>query len=108
MPLTVTVYGASDDLAEIEGDFYDEFDADCNKVGVWVFSNGTKISMTMNRSGDWVLKDITPDDVVNTNEITFHKRPGYPRDGACTVKGDFTDVQWMKTETVSARKAVRQ
>lgn len=109
---TVTIYGASDDLAEIEGDFFDEFDADCNGVGVWVFSNGTQISMGMNEEGDWQLKDITPADVVNGNEIVFGLRDDRPF-GACdmkaTVTGDFDEVQWFKRAGKSAaRKAIRQ
>lgn len=108
MRLTVTVYGASDDLAEIEGDFYDEFDADCYNTGIWQFSNGTRISMAMNKAGDWVLGDVTPADVVNDNEISFGRRPGHPDDMTCTVTGNFDDVQWFKSGTVSAKRAIRQ
>lgn len=100
----VTIYGASDDLAEIEGDFYDEFDADNRAVGRWVFSTGTQISMTMNDAGDWVLKNVTPEDVVNTDEIEYGSRPGYARDMACTVTGDFTEVLWFKHSPKSAAK----
>lgn len=108
MTLQVTIYGASDDLAEIEGDFYDEFDADIYAVGVWVFSNGTRIEMFSNDDGDWVLKDVTPDDVVNANEITYGRRPRFPDDMTCTVTGDFDDVQWFKAAGKPAKKAIRQ
>lgn len=107
MTQTVTVYGASDDLAEIEGDFYDEFDADNSAEGRWVFSTGTQISMTMNNRGDWVLDNVTPASVTNADEITFGRRPGYDRDGACTVTGDFTEVLWFKNAPKSARPVQR-
>lgn len=101
---TVTLYGASDDLAEIEGDFRDEFDADIYKRGRWIFNTGTQIDMYSNSQGDWVLENVTPEDVVNDDEISFSKREGHPSDMACTVTGDFTQVLWLNTVPQSARR----
>lgn len=94
---TVILYGASDDLAEIEGDIRAEFAADIYKFGRFMFDTGTQIELGSNSNGDWILRNVTPEDVVNTDEISFGKRPDRPQDGdmSCTVTGDFKEIVWV-------------
>lgn len=98
---TVTVYGASDDLAEIEGDFYDEFTADMYGHGRWLFSTGTQIEMFSNASGDWVLRAL---EVADGDEVSYGRRPSHPSDMTCTVTGDFTEVVWVLDYRAARKK----
>ena len=98
---TVMVYGASDDLAEIEGDFYDEFPADIDSTGVWVFDTGTQIEMDSDDDGNWRLRVAAQ---AESDTVEFGHRVLYPGDMTATVTGQFTEVLWMSRLPRSARK----
>lgn len=53
---TVTVYGASDDLIELEGDLNEEFNVysrDDDDERILAFSDGTLLSVTYDKTGCW-------------------------------------------------------
>jgi len=50
---TVTVYGASDDLIEIEGDIRDEISADSDMPCKLAFSDGTVLNVVYDEDGCW-------------------------------------------------------
>lgn len=51
---TVTVYGASDDLIEIEGDLNEEFNPDSDDQGTWlIFGDGTVLDIRYDDFGVW-------------------------------------------------------
>lgn len=52
----VIVYGASDDLIEVEGDLYEEFGSYDAEGDVLKFSDGTRIGVTYDQEGQWRLK----------------------------------------------------
>ena len=94
----VLLYGANDDLAEIERDIRAEFQADCYKRGRFIFDTGTQIELYMNHNGSWQLNNVTPDDVVNDDVVYFGDRPNRPSgsyDMACKVMGDFKEIVWV-------------
>lgn len=50
----VTVYGASDDLIEIEGDLSEEFNPDSDDQGTWlIFGEGTILAIRYDEFGIW-------------------------------------------------------
>lgn len=50
----ILIYGASDDLIEIEGDIREEFSAYGDDAGVYLgFSDGTLVSVDYDRDGIW-------------------------------------------------------
>ncbi len=100
---TVTLSGHSDDLAEIEGDFYDEFDADFYSKGRFIFDTGTQIEMYMDSDGNWRHNNVTPGRVLNDDEITIERPRG--ADGTCTVTGDFDEIAWVKDYKLARRRS---
>lgn len=55
--MTTTVYGASDDLVEIDGDISEEFSSFDDDRGVLlVFSDKTKLRATYGNEGIWRIK----------------------------------------------------
>lgn len=55
--LKVTIYGASDDLIEIEGDLREEFNPDeYGKLGYLAFSDGTLLSIQYSDTTDWIWR----------------------------------------------------
>ena len=52
--MSVTVYGASDDLIEVDGDIREEFDIDHDGHGkLFAFSDGTIIQVEWTKVGIW-------------------------------------------------------
>lgn len=57
------IYGASDDLIELEGDIYDEVDVlslskDVDKPIILTFDDNTKVRITYNNNGIWKIKPL--------------------------------------------------
>jgi len=52
----ITIYGASDDCLEIEGDLREEFTIDCEAVSYLGCSDGTLIKVTYDTGGQWILR----------------------------------------------------
>lgn len=95
MTKQVILTGGSDDLAEIHGDINTEFPANINKRGRFIFNTGTQIELGSNTRGDWRLWNVTPREVMNTDEIEWELGRFNPRDEVVTVTGDFTEIIWV-------------
>lgn len=56
--MSVTIYGASDDLIEIEGDIREEFNPPYDEEAVLAFSDGTVLRMKYGDSGVWRIAPV--------------------------------------------------
>lgn len=98
--MSITVYGASDDLIEIEGDISEEFNALGEESGsVLAFSDGTLLSVLYDDNGIWRFNRLrggsaaySKDENPPTDEDRYSDR--------VTLDGD---VQWV---TFGAQKAI--
>lgn len=52
----IKVYGANDDLIEVEGDIREEFYADDAEATILGFSDGTLLSVEFDRDGIWRIR----------------------------------------------------
>ena len=87
----VLVYGASDDLIEIEGDLSEEFNPSGNNEMCYLaFSDGTVLSVAYDRSGVWRINR------VQAGTSAYEKREGTGPDedysDHVTLHGD--DLRW--------------
>lgn len=57
--MKVTVYGASDDLIELDGDISDEFQYVEDEPNFVAFSDGTLLEVTYTQTGRWKLSTLT-------------------------------------------------
>ena len=90
---TVTIYGASDDLIEIEGDLgRHEFDATNDEADDLLFSTGCKVRVTYDEEGCWRINLLTN----GCSTVVEHKLATDP-DGdytdRLTITGDF---EWVE------------
>ncbi len=70
MSKTVTVYGASDDLIEVEGAITAEFSpTDDDSPAFLAFSDGTVLKVRYDEDGVWVIRRVA------TGSATFDKAP---------------------------------
>lgn len=52
--MKLTIYGASDDLVEIEGDLREEFNPECDEAPSYLaFGDGTVLSIEYTKAGIW-------------------------------------------------------
>ena len=80
--MSVTVYGASDDLIEVEGDINEEFNPrsdDDGALSYLAFSDGTVLSVEYGKGGIWRVNRVV------TGSATYWKVDGTDTDG------DYTD-----------------
>lgn len=57
--MSITVYGASDDLIEVEGDITEEFPyRDDNDDNLLAFSNGTVLRIRFDAAGVWRISPV--------------------------------------------------
>lgn len=56
--MTVTIYGASDDLIEIEGDIREEWSPPEDGPALLAFSDGTVLRIEFERDGTWRIAQI--------------------------------------------------
>ncbi len=82
----VTVYGASDDLVEVEGDLAEEFS--CNDGGFLSFSDGTILYVEYGDTGEWKISQM----VAGTASFSNRIPTGDEYSDHATLEGDF---RWM-------------
>lgn len=88
--MAVTIYGASDDLIEIEGDITDEYPASENGDAIHL-SNGFVFSIVYDNDGFWRISALSwPDDVTWTHHAATDIDDDYS--DVVTVDGHVTDV----------------
>lgn len=88
--MSVTVYGASDDLIEVEGDIREEFpwnDPDAAYLG---FSNGVILRILFSISGAWRITPVAGADRVQVAQCPENDEDNYS--DKATVDGD---VMWV-------------
>ena len=92
--MSVTVYGASDDLIEVDGDIVEEFTYDQNQItegNLLAFSDGTVLRVVYSRSGVWRITTVAS----GTATVTVTQAPEDDDDNysdRATVDGD---VRWV-------------
>lgn len=91
--MTVRVYGASDDLIEVEGDLREEFGA-CDTVVMLVFADGTRLRVVYSPegyNGRWQIAVL--DDPTGTVKHT----PALDEDANYSDVVEFeTDSRWVE------------
>ena len=94
---TQKIYGASDDLIELEGPIYDEVDCyDCGTINIEC-SDGTKVEMTYN--GDWVIEVIINGDKYIEHIGSVNDEHTEANAIGCTSYSDvlvLEEVEWVK------------
>lgn len=93
--MAIEIYGASDDLIEIEGDIREEFTAYDEDDGTYLgFSDGTVLHVVFDRDGVWRIKPIAygsngPESLVITHA------PAGDEDNYSDVARLAADVDWV-------------
>lgn len=82
----IKVYGASDDLIEVDGDIRDEFYASDEQSNLLSFSNGVVLEVEYNKSGQWKISVLK-----NTWEMALDYKP------ATNTDDNYSDVLEMDT-----------
>ena len=102
--MTVSIYGASDDLVEVEGDVREEFSYG-DGPGYVALSSGVLLSIEYTRAGIWRIAPVSvPDGVVVAVKQAVSADDDVYSDTA-TVEGD---IAWVAYATEYAtRKPVR-
>ncbi len=91
-PITLRLFGSSDDLVEIEGDIIEEFvyRPDGDEPGFVGFSDGTVVTIELTRAGIWRINKL------RGGHATFTKTEGTDaetdRTDIATVTGD---IRWV-------------
>lgn len=87
---TITIYGASDDLIEIEGDLREEFSSYENEITHLGFSDGTVLSVHYGDDGFWRMNRLS------VGSAEFEKTEGQNEDSdysdRVTLRGD---IRWV-------------
>lgn len=91
--MKVTVYGASDDLVELEGDLSEEFSTS-NDGGFLSFSDGTILLVEYRDEGLWKISQLA------VGAADFSLRPATDLDkdysDRATLEGDFRWALWTE------------
>lgn len=87
--MTITVYGASDDLIEIDGDIYEEFNHYIDDPALLAFSDGTVLRIVHDSEGIWRITPVVQGAASLTH--TFGQDDREHTDKA-TLDGD---VRWV-------------
>jgi hypothetical protein len=96
--MKVTIYGASDDLIEIDGDFRYEFSAD-EEVNYLALSDGTLLSIEYAKGGIWRINRLV------TGSATYSKVEGTDAEDDYTDKVTIEgDLKWFVLGSEFARK----
>ena len=97
--MSIKVFGASDDLIEVEGDIEEEF-SHLDDTAYLCFSDGTILSVEFSRSGIWRIVSI----VSGTAAVSIVQAPANDDDNYSDVATIEGDVLWVVygTQYVSA------
>ncbi len=88
---SITIYGASDDLIEVEGDLSEEFGCYDEKENYLSFNDGTVLSVVYADDGCWRINRV----VKGTAEYSKVEADGADTDNytdRVTLKGNITSV----------------
>jgi len=87
--VTVTVYGASDDLIEVDGDIYEEFSHNSDEPALLAFSDGTVLRVTFDEDGIWRITPVISGTATFSHEFGQDDREHSDK---ATLDGD---VRWV-------------
>lgn len=91
--MSVTVYGASDDLIEVEGALREEFsalDTDNDQGSILAFSNGVVLRVTYSKDGVWRIAPLA-----GGSRVTIDFAPTDDDDNYSDRARITEDVSWV-------------
>lgn len=94
----ITIYGASDDLIEIDGDINEEFNVLGKEKSILAFSNGTVLRMEYGDDGTWQIRPL-----VVTEEFEFHPAVSADDDNYSDTVVMRGDIKWVVLGSEIAR-----
>lgn len=105
-PMPITIYGASDDLVEVEGDFTEEYQLDRHGTRLRLTApGGDSLDVALDFDNptvggrlDWTIS-VAAVDAYPSWPIRFHERPGYEGAPAVTIEAPVgTTVAEVRTD----------
>jgi hypothetical protein len=86
--MTTIIYGSSDDLIEVEGEFYDEFDrGGSDKTDILVGVGSYQLHATIQLGEEWTIK-VYPNGI----EFDYFLYPAGSEQAVDTCGNDYSDV----------------
>lgn len=88
----VEIYGASDDLIEIDGDIREEFNPTDGEMGYLGFSDGTILGIIYSREGIWRIT------LIVEGMATYELKQGTDSEDNYTDRATLTlgdDIEWV-------------
>ncbi len=103
--MSVTIYGASDDLVEVEGDVREEFSALGNENfdgdgGYLAFSDGTILSIVYGDRGVWRIVPIAE----GSGELSVKQAPVGDEDDYSDIATLSGDLEWVVFGSAYAKR----
>ncbi len=86
----LTIYGASDDLIEVEGDIREEFSHASDERAYLAFSNGVMLAICYDQDGVWRITPVTTDATVTIAQAPVDDESNYS--DRATINADVTWV----------------
>ena len=98
----ITIYGASDDLVEIDGDVYEEFPVGGDDTSYVGTSNGALIKITYTSTGTWRITPVAGLELISIVQAPEDDEKNYT--DRATISGD---IAWVVcgTEYAARRSA---
>ncbi len=98
--MSVTIYGASDDLIEVEGDIREEFSArGDDDAGYLAFSNGAVFSIMYAQDGCWRITPAYVPDYVSWTKVEAVSADSRDYSDRVTIDGDCSWVVYGEFST---------
>lgn len=96
--MSITVYGASDDLIEVDGDIYEEFNPQGDEPSLLAFSDGTVLRVVFDQDGIWRITPVVSGTATLTHAFGQDDREHSDK---ATLDGD---VRWVVFGSAMAAK----
>lgn len=95
--MSVKIYGASDDLIEVEGDIDEEFNSMADDGALLAFSNGALLRVRYTDTGVWRIQPVAGADLISVAQCAEDDEDNYT--DVATVNGD---IEWVVFGTTYA------
>ena len=104
---SIVIYGASDDLIEIDGDIREEFNPSMNDDESWLLaiSDGTVLRITYGKMGIWRLAPV----IYGTSSVDIQQAPEDDDENysdRATLTTSYEDLVWVVLGTAIAKSNV--
>lgn len=94
--MSVTIYGASDDLIEIEGDIREEFTPPYDEEALLAFSDGTVLRMRYSAQGVWrIVPVMSNSEGPYRGELVIEQAPENNEDNYSDRATILADIFWV-------------